>query len=232
MSSQRGSAGSPCFSSGGLPRPSHPADGSPRPPRTCSPRAIQLTLVYLPHLDYALQRIGPDDPAIAAHLTEINSVAGDLIDAAQALGRRVVVLSEYGIVPVSKPVHINRALREAGLLAVREEQGGELLDIPRSRAFAVADHQLAHVYVAIVRRHRKGPRDLGEARRHRGAVFDEDGKRYYGLDNARSGELRGARGSGRLVHVLLLARRRPSAGFCPHGRDPSQAGIRPCRTVP
>ncbi len=60
----------------------------------------------------------------------------------------MIVLSEYGITPVATPIHINRALRQAGLLAVRVEDGGELLDVPQSRAFAVADHQVAHVYVA------------------------------------------------------------------------------------
>jgi hypothetical protein len=85
-------------------------------------------------------------------------------------------------------VHINRALREAGLLAVREEQGGELLDIPRSRAFAVADHQLAHVYVADAADIEK-VREILEKLDGIEAVLDEDGKRSYGLDNARSGEL-------------------------------------------
>ena len=78
-----------------------------------------LSLVYLPHLDYGLQRHGPDVAALAKDLAEIDAVAGSLIEQAEALGRRVVILSEYGIVPVSRPVHINRALREAGLLAVQ-----------------------------------------------------------------------------------------------------------------
>jgi hypothetical protein len=60
----------------------------------------------------------------------------------------VLVLSEYGVTPVWTPIHINRALREAGLLCVRAEGDGELLDVPQSRAFAVADHQVAHIYVA------------------------------------------------------------------------------------
>src|SRR5215212_6402563 len=113
-------------------------------------RAPTLTLVYLPHLDYDLQRFGPDEshPRVAASLGEIDAVAGDLIATADRAGLRVVVLSEYGIRPVDTPVHINRALREAGFLAVREEDGGELLDPIASRAFAVADHQFAHVYVA------------------------------------------------------------------------------------
>jgi predicted AlkP superfamily pyrophosphatase or phosphodiesterase len=147
-----------------------------------------LTLVYLPHLDYGLQRHGPDHPAIAKDLHEIDAVVGDLVAEAEALGRRVVILSEYGIVPVSRPVHINRALREAGLIAVREEQGGELLDVPQSRAFSVADHQIAHVYVSDpalipkVRALLKGIDGVDQ-------VLDDEGKRAYGLDHPRSGEL-------------------------------------------
>jgi predicted AlkP superfamily pyrophosphatase or phosphodiesterase len=147
-----------------------------------------LTLVYLPHLDYGLQRLGPNDPAIAKNLAEIDAVVGTLLQEADALGRRVVILSEYGIVPVSRPVHINRALREAGLLAVRDEQGGELLDVPQSHAFAVADHQIAHVYVAEAERVPEVRRIL-ESLDGVDRVLDEDGKRAMGLDHPRSGEL-------------------------------------------
>ena len=111
-------------------------------------RSPTLTLVYLPHLDYDLQRFGPEDPRVAKSLAEIDAVAGDLIADAERDGARVIVLSEYGISPVSTPIHVNRALREAGFLSVRLEDGGELLDVPQSRAFAVADHQIAHIYVA------------------------------------------------------------------------------------
>lgn len=147
-----------------------------------------LTLVYLPHLDYGLQRHGPDHPDTAKDLAEIDRVAGGLIDDARAQGRRVVVLSEYGIVPVNRPVHINRALREADLLAVRVEQGGEHLDIPQSRAFAVADHQLAHVYVEDANDIPKVKRVL-EDLDGVDQVLGEEGKREAGLDHPRSGEL-------------------------------------------
>src|SRR4051794_37533467 len=112
--------------------------------------APTLTLAYLPHLDYDLQRHGPDHdhPRVAASLQEIDRVAGELIDAATQRGLRVIVLSEYGIAGVDTPVHLNRALRDAGFLVAREEDGGELLDPVASRAFAVADHQIAHVYVS------------------------------------------------------------------------------------
>ncbi len=147
-----------------------------------------LTLIYLPHLDYGLQKLGPDDPAIAKELAEIDAVAGKLIAEAEDLGRRVVILSEYGIVPVSRPVHINRALREAGLLAVRVEDGGELLDIPQSRAFALADHQVAHVYVAEPERVPEVKRRI-EGLDGVQRVLDGEGKRAFGLDHPRSGEL-------------------------------------------
>ncbi len=147
-----------------------------------------LTLIYLPHLDYGLQRHGPDDPRIVRDLAEIDAVAGSLIGEAEQLGRRVVILSEYGIVPVSRPVHINRALREAGWISVRVEDGGELLDVPQSRAFAVADHQVAHVYVADPELVPEVKRTL-ERLEGVDQVLDQEGKRALGLDHDRSGEL-------------------------------------------
>ncbi len=150
--------------------------------------APTLTLVYLPHLDYGLQRIGPDDPRMAADLREVDAVCGDLIDFYQARDTEVIVLSEYGIVPVSRPVHLNRRLREHGLIAVREELGRELLDAGASAAFAVADHQIAHVYV-------NDPARLPEVRsllaetEGVAEVLDEAGKRARHLDHPRSGEL-------------------------------------------
>lgn len=151
-------------------------------------RAPTLTLVYLPHLDYDLQRFGPHDPRIPAALREIDSVAGDLIADAGQNGARVIVLSEYGITPVSRPVHINRALREAGFLRVRREGDGELLDPIQSDAFAVSDHQIAHVYVAR-------PELVSEVREVIASlagidcVLDRAEQHALGLDHARSGEL-------------------------------------------
>ena len=105
-----------------------------------------LTLIYLPHLDYNLQRLGPG-PAAAEDLRQIDAVCGRLIQHYESAGAQVIVLSEYGIREVSRPVHLNRVLREHGLLAVRDEMGLEMLDPGASAAFAVADHQVAHIYV-------------------------------------------------------------------------------------
>ena len=106
-----------------------------------------LTLVYLPHLDYDLQRFGPDAPEALAAAAEIDAVAGSLVDFAEASGLTVVVLSEYGITAARRPVDVNRHLRRAGLLQVHAQLGMEYLDPWTSPAFAVADHQIAHVYV-------------------------------------------------------------------------------------
>ena len=147
-----------------------------------------LTLVYLPHLDYPLQRLGPDDPQIREELRAIDAIAGELLEAARAADVRVVVLSEYGIEKVSGAVHLNRALRNANLLRIREELGGEKLDAGGSDAFAVADHQIAHVYV---RRPDLVPevKRLLEGLDGVEAVLDVDAKRAAGLDHPRSGEL-------------------------------------------
>jgi predicted AlkP superfamily pyrophosphatase or phosphodiesterase len=105
-----------------------------------------LTLIYLPHLDYNLQRVGPG-PAAAEDLRQVDAVCDDLIRHYESAGARVIILSEYGIRAVSRPIHLNRVLRQHGLLAFREELGREMLDPGASAAFAVADHQVAHVYV-------------------------------------------------------------------------------------
>jgi predicted AlkP superfamily pyrophosphatase or phosphodiesterase len=147
-----------------------------------------LTLVYLPHLDYCLQKFGPNDSRIGPEVGAIDGVAGALADHARGRGAEVVVVSEYGIEEATGHVLINRALREAGLLAVQETLGWELLDAGASRAFAVADHQLAHVYV-------RDPEDLRKVTEILRAlpgierVLDAEGKRELGLDHPRSGEL-------------------------------------------
>ncbi len=109
--------------------------------------APTLLLAYLPHLDYNLQRLGTTNPAIREDVRAIDAVCGRLITDLRARGYQIVVLSEYGLTDVTGPVHINRTLREAGHLAVRRELGLEMLDAGASEAFAVADHQVAHVYV-------------------------------------------------------------------------------------
>jgi predicted AlkP superfamily pyrophosphatase or phosphodiesterase len=153
-----------------------------------------LTLCYLPHLDYNLQRLGPalDHPRLQQDLREVDALCGELIEFAEKTGREVVIVSEYGITPVTDAVHINRVLRRAGLITVKVEMGREQLDPGASTAFALADHQLAHVYVQDAQ---ENPGRIAEVKALLEGVdgiervLDEAGKRAEGLDHERAGEL-------------------------------------------
>lgn len=172
-----------------------------------------LSLIYLPHLDYNLQRYGtygnqplartpttlaPSEgvrgtpvlnPLIFPDLRAIDAIVGDLIDYFSARGIQVVLLSEYGITNVREPIHLNRLFREFGepWLAIREELGRELLDPGASRVFAVADHQVAHVYLnnpALANKVR------GFIERHADAVvLGSQEKAAAGIDHPRAGDL-------------------------------------------
>jgi predicted AlkP superfamily pyrophosphatase or phosphodiesterase len=147
-----------------------------------------LSLIYLPHLDYNLQRLGPNHPDISRDFQRIDQIVGDLISFFEQQGVTPIILSEYGISPVSQPIHLNRVFRQQGWIAIREELGLELLDAGASRVFAVADHQVAHIYI----------QDLSLLERVRSIVDQTPGmqrvlglaeKRAEGLDHSRAGDL-------------------------------------------
>jgi predicted AlkP superfamily pyrophosphatase or phosphodiesterase len=147
-----------------------------------------LSLVYLPHLDYNLQRLGPTHPDIRQDMVAIDAIVGDLIQFFQSRSVRVMLLSEYGITPVDTPIHLNREFRKQGWLTIKEELGLELLDYGASRAFAVADHQVAHIYL----------NDLSLESRVRAVVEKTPGvaqvlnraeQAAIGLDHPRAGDL-------------------------------------------
>lgn len=142
----------------------------------------QLTMVYLPHLDYDYQRFSKQDPQ---RVVEVDQCASQVIAAAAEIDAQVVVVSEYGLVPVRRPVHINRVLRQRGWLQLRDGPFGEMLIPGESSAFAVADHQVAHVYV---RRPDEIPTVRQQLEQQPGiAAVVTPGD--LGLDHARSGEL-------------------------------------------
>lgn len=147
-----------------------------------------LSLVYLPHLDYCLQKHGSNSKESMLDLQQIDTLCEQLVRFFEQRDVKVVLLSEYGITEVNQPVHLNRLLRREGFLRVREELGLELLDAGASRAFAVADHQVAHVYV-------KDPVDIPAVRQLLEAcagvdeVWGDSEKQDHGLDHSRSGEL-------------------------------------------
>lgn len=147
-----------------------------------------LTLVYLPHLDYNLQRLGPKDPAIHKDLQEIDHLCGYLIDHFESCQAQIIVLSEYSTNQVSKAIPVNRILREHGLVAIREELGLELLDAGASAAFAVVDHQVAHIYLNDLSKVRQ-VREILEKTDGIEQVLDEAGKIKYHLNHPRAGDL-------------------------------------------
>ena len=188
-----------------------------------------LSLIYLPHLDYNLQRCGPScspggtqenspgfpslgteakkssspegttdkgarietrfslNPAITADLHAIDNIVGELIDFFDQAGVQVILLSEYGITNVDRPVHLNRAFRSKGWVAIKDELGLEMLDCGASKAFAVADHQVAHVYVndpSIAGQ----VRDVIQGQPGVEQVLDVAGKREWGINHPRAGD--------------------------------------------
>lgn len=144
--------------------------------RTLRTKQPDLTMVYLPHLDYGFQKHGPDSPRTARDLKQVDDCVAEIVAAATP-GTTVFIVSEYSITPVTGPILPNQLLRHAGLLAVREIGGGEYLDIERSAAFAMVDHQVAHIYCK--------PDAVEPARRVLAAV----GVEFRQPDHSRSGEL-------------------------------------------
>lgn len=147
-----------------------------------------LTLIYLPHLDYCLQKFGQDFSKIKNELGAIDGVVKQLVDHYGERNARVILLSEYGITNVSNPISINRILREQGLLEVRVERGLELLDAGASRAFAVADHQLAHVYINDPSVTKK-VRSIVEKVAGVELILDRREQSRYGIDHERAGDI-------------------------------------------
>lgn len=147
-----------------------------------------LEFIYLPHLDYNLQRLGPNHPEIWQDVKAIDQVAGQLIDSIKEQGGDILIVSEYGIEQAEGVVHINQILRQNGYINVRETLDWEMLDCGASRAFAVADHQVAHIYI-------KNRHDIAALKKLLLAtpgiefVLDKAEKAEWGIDHPRSGEL-------------------------------------------
>jgi len=147
-----------------------------------------LTFIYLPHLDYCLQKFGQQLNHIKKDILEIDKVVEGLVNYYAGKGARIILLSEYGITDVNLPIHLNRVLRELGLLAIRHERGLELLDSGASRAFAVADHQVAHIYIndpsveIQLRQHLEKIKGIA-------LILNKEEQKRYNINHQRSGDL-------------------------------------------
>jgi predicted AlkP superfamily pyrophosphatase or phosphodiesterase len=147
-----------------------------------------LTVIYLPHLDYCLQKFGPDLSRISQELNEIDKVAEQLVTFYQKKNAEIIILSEYGIAPVSQPIHLNRLFRQNDLLQIRVERGLELLDAGASKAFAVADHQLAHIYINDPSVTDKVKKLLAGVKGIE-LVLDREEQKKHHIDHERAGDL-------------------------------------------
>jgi len=146
-----------------------------------------LQLIYLPHMDYVLQKYN-DAATILKDLKELDAVFKELITFYEAKGIQPIVLSEYGINPVKGPFHINRLLRKEGYVKIREENGLELLDTGISQAFAMSDHQVAHIYINEKSK-LSAVKELLEDCPEIELVLDAESKKNHHLNHERSGDL-------------------------------------------
>lgn len=148
-----------------------------------------LTLIYLPHMDYNLQRFGPGHASIATDLQEIDEVVQQTVEYFESKGAHVILLSGYGISKVDQPIHLNRIFREKGYIKVREENALELLDPGASEVFAVADHQLAHIYINNAQLDIESLKQLIVSQPGVEKVLTKEEQKEYKLDHQRSGDL-------------------------------------------
>ncbi|EMY68533.1 alkaline phosphatase family protein [Leptospira vanthielii] len=198
-----------------------------------------LTLVYLPHLDYCLQKFGPNLTLIQKELSEIDRVLKQLIEYYEKQNTKIILLSEYGITPVHHPIHINRILRESGLVSVRKERWYELLDPGASKAFAVSDHQIAHIYCKDLSIQNQ-VKEILKNIQGIDLVLDKKTQKRYHIDHKRSGDIVAVTNSdswftyyywlddkkapdyARLVDI----HRKPGYDPCEMFLDPKKAGVK------
>ncbi len=150
--------------------------------------ASDLILSYVPHMDYSLQRSGPGSNEARRHLAELDSLLSPVIDRAMNNEFELVLLSEYGISPVSEPVQLNRLLRNEGLFAIRPHGGREYPDLAGSRAFAICDHQIAHIYLSD-RGESSAVESFLQSAPGVATVLDRAAQKLAGIDHPRSGDL-------------------------------------------
>ena len=156
--------------------------------------APNLHWIYVPHLDYAAQKFGPDSTEARVALVELDQLLAGFAEKidGSSIGDRVVylVVGEYALTEVSGVIHPNRILREAGLLDVRQENGHEYLDLASSAAFAMVDHQLAHIFVNPSEPQAQARCfDLFQKLEGIAGVYAGDDRSRVGLQHERSGDI-------------------------------------------
>lgn len=150
-----------------------------------------LMFVYIPHVDYSAQRFGKNSNQARDDLKKADSIVGSMVEKASNLGigsdTEFLILSEYSFDDVSGAIPINLKLREAGLLDTRTIGEKEYIDFEYSKAFAMVDHQVAHIYIkdGFIDKTNRVLRDISGVER----VLTKDEQKKMKIDNERSGEL-------------------------------------------
>jgi predicted AlkP superfamily pyrophosphatase or phosphodiesterase len=150
-----------------------------------------LMFVYLPHLDYCMQKVGPDAAVVRDELLQVDAEVGRIVQGVDALGLRdetiFVVVSEYAFQQVQGDIALNLILREHGLLATRTIAGRDYVDLELSPAFAMVDHQVAHIYLQPG--YEKRVRQVLERIDGIDFLLAREGKRRFHADHAGSGDI-------------------------------------------
>ncbi|MDG2206994.1 MAG: alkaline phosphatase family protein, partial [Pirellulales bacterium] len=148
--------------------------------------------IYLPHLDYAAQRSGPNSKEATTALRELDALLGQFFQGVDDITNKEVlwlVASEYAIVPVDHVSYPNRILRDAGFLNVYQDDG-EWIDFRNSRAWALVDHQFSHIY--LQQTSQDAAEEIAGLFRDQPGIDEVlvgDEKKKYGIDHLRSGEI-------------------------------------------
>jgi predicted AlkP superfamily pyrophosphatase or phosphodiesterase len=147
--------------------------------------------VYIPHADYSAQRFGKTTVQVRDDLKKADEIVGRLVQKVSDLGIRdetqFIIISEYAFNDVKAAVPLNLVLRDAGLLSIRTIHEKEYLDFEYSKAFAMVDHQVAHVYIknGYERETRKALENTEGVEK----ILDSSGKKELAIDHERSGDL-------------------------------------------
>jgi predicted AlkP superfamily pyrophosphatase or phosphodiesterase len=146
-----------------------------------------LQLIYIPHLDYCFQKYDASSKEVQQDIKDLDALLKDLIEFYERYDVTPILLSEYGISPVSQPIHLNRIFRKNQWLKLRMENGRELLDAGASKVFAVADHQVAHIYCEASLK--EEVKNVLQQTNGVESVLDEMQQKEQGIWHERSGDL-------------------------------------------
>jgi len=146
---------------------------------------------YIPHLDYSFQRNGTSYKDLKDDLRFVDELVGKLVKKVSSLGMledtQFIIFSEYGFTDVNSDIPLNSIFRENDLVAVREIEGNEYLDLEHSNAFAMVDHQVAHIYVK--ENYSNQVTKILEGIKGIDMILDNNLKQQFRINHQRSGDL-------------------------------------------